>query len=160
MEPGGVTGDVNPLSMVIIAPAWYSPRADASPPGHPPLPVHCAPTLTMRTQAGAYSAWAPGCPPLPVHCARPLYAGWGVFSLGAWLPTYISESLGLSLTGSAFLSLLPPVRGRTGREATAGGSEIGICYTSTFAIHLHLLYIYICYTRSLRCLSYSWVAFS
>ena len=66
MEPGGVTGDVHPLSMVIIDPAWHSPQADASPPGRPPLPVHCAPTLTVRTQDGVSSAWAPGCPPLPV----------------------------------------------------------------------------------------------
>ena len=37
------------------------------------------------------------------------FSGWGIFSLSAWLPTYIVGSLGLSLTNSALLSLLPPV---------------------------------------------------
>ena len=39
----------------------------------------------------------------------PVLSGWGIYSLSAWLPMYIVGSLGMSLTNSALLSILPPV---------------------------------------------------
>ncbi|KAG1677729.1 hypothetical protein FOA52_001041 [Chlamydomonas sp. UWO 241] len=44
-------------------------------------------------------------------CISHFIYGWGIFSLGAWLPTYINEALGMCLSHSALLALLPPLGG-------------------------------------------------